>query len=364
MRWFNSSDLLAFIYSLQIKRNLAIMFVVISLIFVLLPLFSLSLAFSVVFRAVVVHIARRFRPDLVKIFSGTGALMALESIYTRPKLSILLWMVCEGNVTLEKCRSQFQSQVLEKCDSEGNIIYSQLRWRWVQYLGYLFWKEDKDFNLKAHIRLYDYAQENLSLPVPCKEENLQCVTGDLIAHPFAKDRSPWELLIIPKYDGNHSGSNKEGTVLVLRIHHAMADGHSILKLLLKLFNAKATKVPQPCAPEFPSRNWQSLLILPLLLPYRLAETVLDSHDGKNCWHLVGKKLSRKYYAFFSDKVSVDQIKEIKNHYNVGYDVVLFALAIGATRRLMIEARQEVPKSIACFAPLPLPKHPGGLVIHV
>ena len=57
------------------------------------------------------------------------------------------------------------------------------------------------------------------------------------------------------------------------------------------------------------------------------------------------------------------VKEIRKRYEVNYNAVLAAVACGAIRRVMEDAGQEVPKSMAVFMPLPLPDHPDGLVIH-
>ena len=230
----------------------------------------------------------------------------------------------------------------------------------------MFWKWDKNFSLNHHIRVYDNQEPELKLPEVCTEEDLKRVTGGLISRPFPEGRSPWEILLIPKYRAGDNESGKEQTVIVFRIHHAMADGYSILKMLLKLFNVEGSKVPKP---NFPKLSlWQRLvrvLVFPFRLPFDIAsQMVVDSFDGNNCWHLLDTKLTRQYHTFFSDQVPVEQIKEIKNKYEIGYNAAVYSIAAGGVRRLMQEAGQKVPKNLSCFVPFPLPKHPGGLVVHV
>ena len=206
----------------------------------------------------------------------------------------------------------------------------------------------------------------MALPEVCTEEDLKRVTGDLISKPFAQGRSPWEIMIIPKYRASNNDTGKDQMVIVFRIHHAMADGYSILKMMLKLFNMEGSKVPRP---NFPTLStWQKIvraLVLPLRLPFDIAsQFIVDSVDGTNCWHLLDTKLTRQYHSFFSDQVPVDRIKEIKNKYGIGYNAAVYAVAAGGIRRLMQEAGQKLPSSLSCFVPFPLPKHPGGLVVHV
>ena len=316
---------------------------------------------SLILRTVVKILARVFRPDLVEIMAGIGTLIAPESIYTRPKLTIQHYMVLDGNITVDAFRLLFQQRILNHCDKSGNLEYARLRQTWTEYLGFIFWKWDKNFSLIHHIRVYDYKEPHLALPELCTEEDLKRVTGDLISKPFVEGTSPWEMLLVPKYRESGNDRGKDQTVLIFRIHHTMADGYSILEIILKLFNSEDSKVLKA---NFPRLSAWTKIKSTFLLPFDIAsQVILDSIDGKNCWHLPNTKLTHQYHTFFSDPVPMDIIKEIKNKYGVGYNAAVYAIAAGGMWRLMQEAGQKLPQSLSCFVPVPLPNHPGGLAVH-
>ena len=330
-----------------------------------IPLTVIVLIPSLIFRFIVLCIAKLFRSDLSHIFSGKAVLLALESVHTRPKLNLVLHFVCDGPVPLDKLRAQFEKRIVNCCDQKGDYVYRQLRQTWTQFCGFLFWRWDKEFDLDHHIRLYDYNDPELKLPADeCTESDVRRVTGELVAKPWKEGRSPWEILVIHNFE-NKKAPGKTCSVVTLRIHHALADGYSILKMMLRFVDVEDAAVPKPNFAKSPFllRIFRPLA-LALKLPYDAAHFVINSFDGPNSWHLVGKKLSRKYEVFYSDDIDVDKIKEIKREHGVSYNAAAYGITAGAMREMMLQMGQRLPTSLACFVPIPLPRHPGGLLVHV
>jgi diacylglycerol O-acyltransferase / wax synthase len=81
------------------------------------------------------------------------------------------------------------------------------------------WVDDADFALPRHVH-------RTRLPAPGGQEALQRTASELASRPLRKDRPLWELHLLEGYGG--------GGALLLRTHHAIADGGALMQVLLSL----------------------------------------------------------------------------------------------------------------------------------
>jgi diacylglycerol O-acyltransferase / wax synthase len=81
------------------------------------------------------------------------------------------------------------------------------------------WEDDPDFDLDLHLH-------RLALPPPGDQAALQEVVGDLITRPLDLARPLWEMHLLEGY-----GS---GCALVVRMHHCIADGIALARVMLSL----------------------------------------------------------------------------------------------------------------------------------
>ena len=81
------------------------------------------------------------------------------------------------------------------------------------------WADDAGFATSAHVRL-------TWLPEPGDQGTLQRVASALASRPLRTDRPLWELHLLGGYG--------EGSALLLRTHHAIADGVALMQVLLAL----------------------------------------------------------------------------------------------------------------------------------
>jgi len=81
------------------------------------------------------------------------------------------------------------------------------------------WVDDAGFSLAAHLR-------TMRLAAPGDRLALQRAVSDLASHPLRTDRPLWEMHVIDGYG--------EGSALLLRTHHAIADGVALMQVLLAL----------------------------------------------------------------------------------------------------------------------------------
>ena len=81
------------------------------------------------------------------------------------------------------------------------------------------WVDDAGFALAEHV-------SRTRLPAPGDQRALQRAASDLAGRPLRKDRPLWELHLLDGYG--------DGGPLLLRTHHAIADGGALMQVLLSL----------------------------------------------------------------------------------------------------------------------------------
>ena len=81
------------------------------------------------------------------------------------------------------------------------------------------WVEDPDFALDRHLT-------RVTLPEGSGQPELQELVGREMSRPLDYDRPLWRMLYVDGYDG--------GSALVVRVHHCIADGLALVRVLLTL----------------------------------------------------------------------------------------------------------------------------------
>jgi WS/DGAT/MGAT family acyltransferase len=99
-----------------------------------------------------------------------------------------------------------------------NLFRQKVVWP-TSTLGRPFWDEDYNFDIQNHVI-------RMALPTPRNKAALQRMISDLTILPLDKNKPLWQLHIIE----NHG----KGCVLFIRIHHAIADGIALIRLLLSM----------------------------------------------------------------------------------------------------------------------------------
>jgi WS/DGAT/MGAT family acyltransferase len=84
-------------------------------------------------------------------------------------------------------------------------------------LGLPRWELDTDFDIDWHIR-------PVSLPEPADQDALQAYVGELMGQPLDPDRPLWIFYLVNNY--------LNGSALVCRLHHCIADGLALVQVLL------------------------------------------------------------------------------------------------------------------------------------
>ncbi|HLM43145.1 MAG TPA: wax ester/triacylglycerol synthase family O-acyltransferase, partial [Myxococcaceae bacterium] len=106
--------------------------------------------------------------------------------------------------------------------------YPRFRQRVVKsgLLGTPHWEDDPGFQLEAHLR-------RTKLPAPGDRAALEALVGESMSTSLDFSRPLWELHLI-------EGSQEVGGALLMRVHHVIADGISLARVLLSLTDEHAS----------------------------------------------------------------------------------------------------------------------------
>jgi diacylglycerol O-acyltransferase len=83
------------------------------------------------------------------------------------------------------------------------------------------WEFDPYFNLDVHLH-------HIGLPAPGDLTALKALTNDLMSTPLDMSKPLWQMHLVESYG--------EGSALIVRLHHSIADGISLVKVLFSLID--------------------------------------------------------------------------------------------------------------------------------
>jgi len=108
------------------------------------------------------------------------------------------------------------------------LCFARFKQRPVERAGGAIWREQKDFDLGAHI-------VEIGLPAPGGKRELQRLASRLAGTPLDASRPLWQFHLVR----NHGA----GSSLILRIHHSYADGIALIEVMLSMTDASAKGLP-------------------------------------------------------------------------------------------------------------------------
>ena len=126
-------------------------------------------------------------------------------------------LMLDGRVDRGRLRAVLEERLLS---------FSRFRQRVVEPpfgIGLPAWAGDESFDLDAHLH-------HVGLPEPAGQPALEALVSDLLSTPLDLTTSPWQIHVVD------SGPD---TVLVARLHHCIADGIGLIRVLLSLTDTTA-----------------------------------------------------------------------------------------------------------------------------
>jgi diacylglycerol O-acyltransferase / wax synthase len=222
-------------------------------------------------------------------------------------------------------------------------------------LNHPLWVEDPNVDLDYHIRRH-------ALPDPGGAAELADLIGHLAGMPLDRNRPLWEIHVIEGLQGGH-------VALFGKMHHAAVDGVSGAELFVHLFDLTPAPQPAPEPPEVPVERIPSdiemvshavmsqvrrTIGLPALIgrTARTATALVSRHrDAEAATGAVPLKAPKVPWtaaitphrsAAFA-RVSLDDVKAVKNAFGVKVNDIVLSLTTIALRRWLDE-RGALPKS--------------------
>lgn len=218
------------------------------------------------------------------------------------------------------------------------------------------WEDDPDFDLTHHVR-------RAALPEPGDQATLQAFVSDWMSVPLDRQRPLWQFHLIENYG--------QGSALLARLHHSIADGIALMRVLLSLTDdsREATWNPQESGRRRPrtllgralttaQATWQltgSLFqesVEALRQPERLAEVARLGASGVGRlaqilvrWPdpqtLFKGPLGVPKRATWSQPVSLDDVKAVGKVTGGTVNDILLTAVAGALRRYLLGKGEAV-----------------------
>jgi WS/DGAT/MGAT family acyltransferase len=126
-------------------------------------------------------------------------------------------LILDGRPDPDRLRSMFEERLLRFDRFRQRIERPPLG------LGMPSWRDDERFDLNLHMH-------RVALPEPADKEALETLVSDLLSTPLDLTKSPWQIHVV-EYGPD--------TVLVARLHHSIADGIALMRVLLSLTDTSA-----------------------------------------------------------------------------------------------------------------------------
>jgi diacylglycerol O-acyltransferase / wax synthase len=225
------------------------------------------------------------------------------------------------------------------------------------------WQRDPAFDIGNHV-------SHVALPAPGGDRALRSMVSELMATPLDFTKPLWHVTVIDGYQGN--------SVVLVRIHHCVADGIALVRVMLSLTDRSPAAGPPRARSEQGESSpldWlpaaigrgiaagQDLAANPAKLgglarlgahgAYRLGRLVLLPPDPPTIFK---GPLGRRKRAAWSESVPLDDFKVIGKAFGATINDVLMAATAGALRRYL-EKRGEPTAGLAIRASVPVNLRP-------
>ena len=249
------------------------------------------------------------------------------------------------------------------------------RWRLAEVpfgLDYPYWVDDTGFDLDFHVR-------ELALPSPGTDDKLSEQVARIMSRPLDRARPLWELYLIHGLEDGNVG-------MLTKVHHALIDGMSGAEIMGVLYDLEpeGRAVPEQGLPPreaepgqlemlgrgllgLPRYPVRALRSLPAALP-NLDETPFATLPGAERIASLADGIQRAiaggdaggagrtnlraphttfngrispHRRFAFGRLSLDDVKAVKNEYDCTVNDVVVAICTAAVRRWLIE-HDELP----------------------
>ncbi|BBY09160.1 WS/DGAT/MGAT family O-acyltransferase [Mycobacterium noviomagense] len=234
-------------------------------------------------------------------------------------------------------------------------------------LDHPVWVDDKNFDVDRHLH-------RIGLPPPGGRAELSEICGHIASLPLDRSRPLWETWVIEGVAGTNP--QRDGRLAVMtKVHHASVDGVTGADLMSQLCTTEADAPPPDPVDGVGDANQLEIALTgltrfarrPLHLASVLPNTV-SSVVETLARARIGQAMARPFAAprtafnatitgrrnIAYAQLDLDDIKTVKNHFNVKVNDVVMALVSGVLREFLLD-RGELPDS-SLVAMVPISVH--------
>jgi diacylglycerol O-acyltransferase len=244
------------------------------------------------------------------------------------------------------------------------LTFRRFRQKAVDTARGAYWVIDEDFDIRCHVR-------RTALPGAADQHELELLVSQMASTPLDSTRPLWQLYIVENY--------VEGPVILIRIHHCIADGIALVQVFLSLTDPTPEGRPSARKPEVwkKRRADESRVFQRLLDPARggldfathlgarliqegskmLENPAVASNYAAEAGEIVrelansltlendpvtrfkGKLGTRKTVAW-AEPLPLDEVKAVSKAFGCTVNDVLIAAVSGAVREYMISVGDE------------------------
>jgi diacylglycerol O-acyltransferase / wax synthase len=222
------------------------------------------------------------------------------------------------------------------------------------------WRDDPDFDLALHLH-------RIGLPAPGDRRALGGFISDVMSGPLPAGRPLWQAYLVDGFEG--------GAAIITRIHHCVADGIALMRVLMTLADAGADDSHVVFAAEEQHSTLSQLLHRSAALthPTRLAVSalrtvgelgslgrVLSLPDERRAFARTLKGVKR---VAWSPPVPLSAVKSIGAGHGATVNDVLLTVVAGALRPHLVpdlaSVRAMVPFNLRASLDAPVPTSLGN-----
>ena len=212
------------------------------------PILGAISSFFWIYKQLIILLAKFRGYGLIPIY-GVDAVMSLET-FAKPgigermdsklkqNVGLFLRLPRNQNVSIHWIRQKFESHFLQM-DKSGKPVHPNLFSYFVQFGGYPFRKLVSSIDVGHHI------QEAVVPP----HQSLQSYLAELIVSPYEPNTPFWKLLVFSSPDVDNE------MIVVLKIHHGLADGYTLIHILDTLTNSTTPYIVK----DFEETIWDKVI---------------------------------------------------------------------------------------------------------
>jgi diacylglycerol O-acyltransferase / wax synthase len=263
-----------------------------------------------------------------------------------------------GGYTFDRFHDDLALRIKAMPQFRAKLADSQLN------LDHPVWVEDKDFDLSRHL-------QRIGLPSPGGRAELTEVCGHIASVPLDRSKPVWEMWVI---EGVADTVAHEGgpLALMIKVHHAAVDGVTATNMLAQLCSPEPDSLPPDPVDgagdatelEIAAGGLVKFLFRPLQLAKALpatVSTIVNTVSRARSGVAMAAPFNAPATPFNAEltgernialaQLDFEDIKRVKNRFDVKVNDVVLALCAGALREFLLDRGELLGKPLVAVVPM-------------